>query len=111
MLSESHLRRLLALLIAGSRGGPTRLRLLDLVAAEPRNAHQVAKALAVDYKTAEHHLRILSRAGLIAGGEGYAGAYQLSPLLEAHWAVLRSAFAQPEGFGETQINRKEQAKL
>ncbi len=105
MLSNAHLRRLLMLLIAGSRGGPMRLRLLDLLAAEPRNAHQLAKALAIDYKTAEHHLRVLTRSGLIAGGEGYAGAYRLSPLLEAHWPAVRS------GFGETQIKRKGQARL
>lgn len=97
LLTAPHLRRLLALLIAGSRGGPTRLRLLDLLAAEPRNAHQLAKALGVDYKTVEHHLRVLSRSRLVAGGEGYGGAYRLAPLLANEWPALRAAFPQDSG--------------
>jgi DNA-binding transcriptional ArsR family regulator len=42
--------------LAGTRGGPNRARLLRAVDDRPRNANQLAEALDLDYKTIEHHL-------------------------------------------------------
>ena len=83
-----------------------RLRILDILSAKPRNAHQLSQDLGVDYKTAEHHLRVLGKSQLVAGGEGYGGLYRLSPLLASQWLALRA-----ELFGQTQIKRRSESRL
>jgi DNA-binding transcriptional ArsR family regulator len=60
-------------LLAGTRGGTNRLRILDELLREPANAQQLADRLCVDYRTVRHHLDILIDNGLLAKREG--GAY------------------------------------
>ncbi|MBI4173834.1 MAG: winged helix-turn-helix transcriptional regulator [Candidatus Aenigmarchaeota archaeon] len=77
------------LAIAGTRGGPMRLRILTLLGARPVNTNQIAAALSIDYKTAEYHLRVLERSGLVASaGSKYADAFQLAPLLKQNRMAL-----------------------
>lgn len=45
--------------LVGSRGGPTRSRILKALMKKPMNKHQIAKELGLNYKTVEHHLEIL----------------------------------------------------
>jgi DNA-binding transcriptional ArsR family regulator len=49
----------------GSRGGPTRIRIMKEILKNPLNKHQLAKKLNLDYKTVEHHVRILIEHHLI----------------------------------------------
>ena len=46
-------------LLASSRGGPSRVRLLRAIAERPRNANQLADALDLDYTTVRHHLDVM----------------------------------------------------
>ena len=46
-------------------GDPKRLRLLYLVAEEPRNVTHLTEALDVSQPTVSHHLRILRERGLV----------------------------------------------
>jgi len=67
--------RLLWFVFAGSRGGPTRIRIMRLLLAKPLNANQLAKTLGLDYKTVEYNLRVLRKHVLVVQpAEGAYGA-------------------------------------
>ena len=66
-------------LLEGSRGGPMRARILQLLANGIYNAHQIAKKLNVNYRTVTHHLKILEEHGIVVKlKEGYGAPYTLS---------------------------------
>ncbi len=58
-------RKLLCYLIEGTRGGKTRALVLKHLSERSYNAHQLAKAMKMDYKTIRHHLDVLIRNGII----------------------------------------------
>ncbi len=83
--SETSWRRLLWYVLAGSRGGVNRGRIINLLRNEPHNVNQLAEALNVHYRVAEHHVRALEKNNLIApSGEHYGRLYFLSSEMEAH---------------------------
>src|SRR3990170_9100967 len=59
------LRQLLWYLIAGTRGGANRARILETLRERPHNAHQLSEVLCLDYRTVRHHLELLHRNGLL----------------------------------------------
>ena len=68
--------KLLFYLIEGTRGGKTRALILRHLAEKSYNAHQLAKALNMDYKTIRHHLKVLVKSGIITRGKDeYSGLY------------------------------------
>ncbi len=88
-------------LIAGTRGGINRARILWSLRERPHNANDLAGFLGLDYKTVRHHLGVLRENGCIMalGGEGYGMLYNLSPHLQTHfdeflviWRRLESRF-------------------
>lgn len=52
-------------LIAGTRGGPTRLQIMAALSDRPFNANQLTGMLGLDYKTVRHHLDVLVENGLV----------------------------------------------
>jgi len=84
------LRQLLWFLLAGTRGGLNRARIIEALRARPRNANQLGKDLGLDYRTIRHHLDLLLRNGLLTrpAGDAYAAPYFLSPYLEGNFAVF-----------------------
>lgn len=95
------LRQLLWYLLAGARGGRNRARIIESLRARPRNAHQLAADLGLDYRTIRHHLDLLVKNGLLTrpAGDAYAAPYFLSAILEANYAVFEEVRgkALPEG--------------
>lgn len=78
-------QRLMYWLLEGTKGGPTRVRLLALLAKKPANAHRLAISSGLDYRTVEHHLKLLTQNMLVQSiGNGYGKAYCV------HDDVLRS---------------------
>lgn len=72
----ANLKRVLWHLLGGSRGGPMRIRILRQLEDRPYNANQLAEALAVDYKTIQHHLRVLTQNRVVEPqGGGYGAVY------------------------------------
>ena len=72
-------------ILAGSRGGVNRGRIINLLREAPRNINQLADALDVHYRVAEHHIRALEKNNLITpSGEHYGKLYFLSSEMEAH---------------------------
>lgn len=84
------LRQLLWYLIAGTRGGVNRARIVEALHDRPYNANQLSEALGLDYRTIRHHLDLLHKNGLITrpGGDAYASPYFLSPYLEGNYAIF-----------------------
>ncbi|MFB6137239.1 MAG: winged helix-turn-helix domain-containing protein [Halobacteriaceae archaeon] len=80
-------------LLASSRGGPTRVRILRALDERPRNPNQVAEALDLDYTTVRHHLDVLCDNNVTRStGDEYAAAYLLTDQVRDHRDVLEDIF-------------------
>ncbi len=83
------LKYILGWLIAGTRGGVTRAKIISTLRESPQNANQLSTLLKMDYRTIRHHLKVLQKNKLItSAGEGYGTTYFLSTLLEDNYAVF-----------------------
>jgi len=72
-------------LIAGSRGGENRARIIRLLDEQPRNANKLAGNLNVEYNTIRHHLESLEDHNVVeAGGSEYGEMYFLTDQFEAN---------------------------
>jgi DNA-binding transcriptional ArsR family regulator len=88
-LSARPLKYLLGWLIAGSRGGPMRAKMIERLKETPQNANQLSKSLDVDYKTIRYHIEVLEKNKIITSiGEGYGTTFFLSPILEENYALF-----------------------
>lgn len=71
-----NLKRALWHLLGGTRGGPLRIRILQALVDRPYNTNQLAVLLGHDYKTIQHHLRVLVENRLLEPrGDGYGATY------------------------------------
>ena len=84
------MKNLLWYLIAGTRGGETRGKIIELLRKKPANAHMIAKILRLDYKTIRHHLGVLEKNNVItAVNKGnYGAVYFLSELMQENLEVF-----------------------
>jgi len=72
-------------LLAGTRGGENRARIIRLLDDRPRNANQLAEALDVDYNTVRHHLDVLLDHDVVErGGDDYGAMYFLTDRFDRH---------------------------
>lgn len=74
-------------LLAGTRGGLNRGRILQILRERPLNANDLSGRLSLDYKTVRHHLDVLrdNDCVMTLGNEGYGLLYTLSPRLQTHY--------------------------
>ena len=76
-------RSLLKYMFAATRGGRSRLCIVGLLLENRLNRHQLARAVGMDYKAVEHHLRVMEKNRLVErDGDGYGCTYRASALLE-----------------------------
>jgi len=81
------LKYVLGWLIAGTRGGITRAKIIRALKATPQNANQLANLLRMDYRTIRHHLKVLEKNRIItSAGDRYGLTYFLSPEMEENYA-------------------------
>jgi len=72
-------------LIAGTRGGVTRARLIRLLGERPRNANRLAETLDLEYNTVRYHLDKLEEHDVVEpGGNDYGELYFLTDQFEDH---------------------------
>jgi predicted ArsR family transcriptional regulator len=72
-------------LLAGTRGGENRARIIRLLDEQPRNANQLAESLEVDYNTVRHHLDMLVDHNVLEPGGGeYGKLYFLTDQFEQY---------------------------
>jgi DNA-binding transcriptional ArsR family regulator len=88
-LNARSLKYLLGWLIAGTRGGPTRAKIILSLKETPQNANQLATLLKMDYKTMRHHIEVLEKNRMITSvGDGYGETYFLSQTLEDNYVLF-----------------------
>lgn len=90
MLEDPYFSRLLWYIIAGTRGGVNRAKILKYLIDRPYNSNQLANLLAIQYKTVQHHLKVMVSNGMVSKSEGtsYGSVFFLTPLMENHKHVL-----------------------
>ena len=104
--SETSWKRLLWYVLAGSRGGPNRGRIINLLRKEPYNVNRLAEALNVHYRVAEHHIRALEKNHLVSSaGEKYGRLYFLSPEMEAHLHIFDEIWGQIQPRVEQEVKK------
>ncbi len=80
------MKRILWWLIAGSKGGKTRGRIIEFIKIKPSNANQLTEELGYDYKTIRHHLNVLLDNKIITPrGDKYGVVYFLSDDMEKEY--------------------------
>ena len=85
--SARPMKYLLGWLIAGTRGGLSRAKIIQTLKETPQNANQLANLLGMDYRTIRHHLEVLEKNKIItSAGEGYGTTYFLSQAMEENYS-------------------------
>jgi DNA-binding transcriptional ArsR family regulator len=83
------LKYVLGWLIAGTRGGVTRAKIIETLRENPQNANQLANTLGMDYRTIRHHLKLLQKNRIItSAGDGYGTTYFLTVEMEENYGVF-----------------------
>ena len=84
-------------LLAGTRGGENRARLIRAIDERPRNANQLSDALGLEYNTVRYHLAKLEDHDVVeTGGDEYGELYFLSDRFERHRAEFETITDQME---------------
>ena len=93
------MKNLLWYLIAGTKGGESRGKIIDFLKKNPSNANKIAEMLHLDYKTVRHHIRVLEKNNIIyAENKGnYGAVYFLTELMQSHIKIFEEIWA---GFGK-----------
>ena len=84
------MKNLLWYLVAGTKGGETRGRIIELLDKTPSNANRLAEILNLDYKTVRHHIRVLEKNNIITAiNKGnYGAVYFLSEIMNANIGIF-----------------------
>ena len=92
-------RAILWLIAGGTRGGPNRIRILNLLREKSQNAHQISKDLNLDHKTVKHHLDVLVKNSLIVKSDDtqYAANYSLTSVMSKNISALEEIISKIRG--------------
>lgn len=90
------MKNLLWYLIAGTRGGETRGKIIDLLRKKPSNANKISEILNLDYKTIKHHIEILEKNEVITAiNKGkYGAVYFLSEFMNSNIKIFDEIWVQ-----------------
>jgi len=90
------MKNLLWYLIAGTKGGETRGKIVELLSNTPSNANKIAEMLNLDYKTVRHHLQVLEKNNIItAVNKGnYGAVYFLSEIMKVNMGIFGEIWAR-----------------
>ena len=95
--TETHpeTKKLFWFIFAATRGGLNRIRIISHLRDMPSNTHQLAKAIGLDYKAVQHHMRTLEQNNLVTKvGNHYGVTYFPSVLFEEGQAVFDEIVAK-----------------
>ncbi|WP_435152097.1 winged helix-turn-helix domain-containing protein [Haladaptatus sp. DFWS20] len=80
-------------LLASSRGGATRVRILRALDRRPQNANQLATELDLDYTTIRHHLDVLMENNVVKRtDDDYAAVYLFTEQVRSNWDTVSEIF-------------------
>lgn len=90
------MKNLLWYLVAGTRGGETRGKIIEFLKKNPSNANKIAEILKLDYKTVRHHLDVLEKNNVITAiNKGrYGAVYFLSEDMKANYNLFGEIWEQ-----------------
>jgi DNA-binding transcriptional ArsR family regulator len=81
--------------LAGTRGGPNRARILKALEERPRNANQLAADFDLAYKTVRYHLDVLEENNIVrSNDEDYGSVYLLTDQTRDHRDVIEDILDQ-----------------
>ena len=84
-------------IIAGTRGGVNRAKILNLIKVTPMNANKIATVLGLDHKTVIHHVKILSKNELVIKAEkDYGAEYYLTQIMKDNQNILEEIMQKIE---------------
>jgi len=80
------LKQVLWYVLAGTRGGYSRIKIIEALLDRPYNANQLSEKLEMDYRTIRHHLKVLTENNILARpkGDAYGSMYFLSGMMEKY---------------------------
>lgn len=84
-------KRTMMYLLIGTRGGYNRLKILRLIQEEPMNANKICERLQLDYKTVQHHIKILEESKIIVTSSPkgtYGAMYFLAAYVEKNISFI-----------------------
>jgi DNA-binding transcriptional ArsR family regulator len=77
--------------LAGTRGGVNRVRILRALDDRPRNANQLAEDMDLNYDTVRHHLDVLTDNDVLqSSGDDYGAVYLPSDTARDHWETIEA---------------------
>ena len=90
------MKNILWYLVAGTKGGETRGKIIELLGKNPCNANKISEILQLDYKTVRHHLEVLEKNNIIiAVNKGnYGAVYFFSELMKSNIEVFDEIWAK-----------------
>lgn len=90
------MKRLLWWLIAGSKGGENRGRIILSLKDRPYNTNQLSEELGLDYKTVQHHLKVLKNNNIIESprGKQYGSMFFITEIMEKHYDIFKEIWGQ-----------------
>jgi DNA-binding transcriptional ArsR family regulator len=92
-----YVKQILWWLIAGSKGGVNRARIIIALQKRPYNANQLTQLTGLDYKTVRHHLDVLKKhRAITTTGEEYGTMYFLSESMRTNFADFLEIWKQVE---------------
>ncbi len=90
MFYDSNVKRLYWYIFASMRGGVTRIKIINLLLEKPLNHNQISKELGMDYKTVQHHLKILKNNRIIdSEDKKYGTIYFPSGLFQRNMDIFK----------------------
>lgn len=85
-------------LLAGTRGGENRARIINSLDDRPKNANRLSESLDLDYKTVRHHIDMLQEYGIVeSGGSNYGEMYFLTDRFEENRERFEEITKKMEG--------------
>jgi predicted transcriptional regulator len=85
-------------LLAGTRGGENRARIIRSLDERPKNANRLSESLDLDYKTVRHHIEMLEEYGIVeSGGNDYGEMYFLTDRFEENRGSFEEIVDRVEG--------------
>lgn len=84
--------------LASSRGGPTRVRIVRALEERPLNANELAETLNFDYTTIRHHLDVLQENSVVRkSADEYGAVYLFTEPAESNWDTIEEILETVDG--------------
>lgn len=82
-------------ILAGTKGGTNRARIVDELNNRPYNANQLAERLSLNYKTVKHHIDVLEENNIVTStGKRYGALYFLSDKMEENYDTFLTVWEE-----------------